>query len=65
MKTKAGMMRQNNVTKDVIDFIRENALVREIDSKPTVMTRVGGARYGPYLMRIKTTNMAPIRVPLS
>lgn len=32
-------MHQNNVTNRVIDFVRENALVQEIDSKPVITSK--------------------------
>jgi hypothetical protein len=39
MKRIVEAMRQNNVTNDIIDFIRKNALVQEIDSKPVITSK--------------------------
>jgi hypothetical protein len=36
MSRKVEAMHQNNVTNRAIDFIRENSLVLEIDSKPII-----------------------------
>jgi hypothetical protein len=39
MKTRAETVHQNKRTVRVIDFIRENALVREIDSRPVITSK--------------------------
>ena len=39
MSRKVETMHQNNVTNRAIDFIRENALVQETDSKPVITSK--------------------------
>lgn len=39
MSRKVETLNQNNVTNRAIDFIRENSLVQEVDSKPVITSK--------------------------